>query len=123
MPISYEKWLEENTDELWAKFHEDGANYDQNYENWLEEQYEKEVKMTKDIKWKNIPVPQAITATMTEIDSIPAGDNPFRHDLDRCGVGIGYENEYVAMFHPSFMDEIIIVNRRNGRRYKINFQR
>ena len=77
----------------------------------------------KAVKWKNIPVANVNTATMEEIDSIPAGDNPFRHDLDRCGVGIGYENEYVAMFHPSFMDEIIIVNRRNGRRYKLNFQR
>jgi hypothetical protein len=77
--------------------------------------------MGKDIKWKNIPVAQANTAVMEEIDSIPVGANPYQYDLTRCGVGIGYENEYVAMFHPSFMHELVIINRRNGRRYKITF--
>lgn len=77
--------------------------------------------MGKDIEWKNIPVAQANTAVLEEIESIPARSNPFHHDRTRCGVGIGYENEFVAMFHPSFMNELIIVNQKNGRRYKITF--
>jgi len=36
----YDKWLDENDDELWAAYHEQGANYDQNYEDWCEKQYE-----------------------------------------------------------------------------------
>jgi len=38
--IGYDEWYEENATELWAAYHEQGANYDQAYEEWCEKQYE-----------------------------------------------------------------------------------
>ena len=38
--VDYDEWYEENATELWAAYHEQGANYDQNYEDWCEKQYE-----------------------------------------------------------------------------------
>lgn len=36
----YDEWYEKNATELWAAYHEQGANYDQDYEEWCEKQYE-----------------------------------------------------------------------------------
>jgi len=38
--LEYEEWCAENGDELWVKYHEIGANYDQDYEEWVEKKYE-----------------------------------------------------------------------------------
>ena len=41
MKDSYEKWLESNEDNLWAEFHETGANLEgADYEDWCENKYE-----------------------------------------------------------------------------------
>jgi len=37
--IEYEEWYEKYGDELWIIYHEEGANYDQNYEDWCEKKY------------------------------------------------------------------------------------
>ena len=42
--LGYEKWYEIHGDELWATYHEEGANYDADYEDWCEAQYDKYVK-------------------------------------------------------------------------------
>lgn len=39
--MEYEAWLDLLGDELWAKYFEDGANYDANYEDWCEDIYNK----------------------------------------------------------------------------------
>ena len=42
--LGYEEWCEKYGDELWATYHEEGANYDTDYENWCEARYNKYVK-------------------------------------------------------------------------------
>ena len=37
--MGYEEWYEEYGDELWVIYHEEGANYDQNYEDWCERKW------------------------------------------------------------------------------------
>ncbi len=37
---SFETWLENHEEELWIEFHETGANYDTDYEWFLEQRYE-----------------------------------------------------------------------------------
>ena len=37
--MDYEEWYEKHGDELWIAYHEEGANYDQDYENWCEIKY------------------------------------------------------------------------------------
>jgi len=39
--MEYEAWLDLLGDELWAKYFEDGANYDAKYEDWCEDIYNK----------------------------------------------------------------------------------
>lgn len=38
--MDYEEWYEKWDDELWTAYHEEGANYDQNYEDWCEKKYD-----------------------------------------------------------------------------------
>jgi hypothetical protein len=44
--VSFQEWLEENEDEMWASFHESGAylELDSDYEEWCYHHYEKEVE-------------------------------------------------------------------------------
>jgi hypothetical protein len=37
--MEYEKWYEKHGDELWIIYHEEGANYDTDYEDWCEKKY------------------------------------------------------------------------------------
>lgn len=39
--MEYEAWQDLYEEELWAAYHEEGANYDQNYEDWCEKIYNK----------------------------------------------------------------------------------
>ena len=38
--MEYEEWYEEHGDELWIIYHEEGADFDQNYEDWCEKKYD-----------------------------------------------------------------------------------
>jgi len=38
--MGYEEWYEKHGDELWIIYHEEGANYDTDYEDWCEEKYD-----------------------------------------------------------------------------------
>lgn len=38
--MEYDKWYEEYGDELWIIYHEEGVNYDTNYEDWCEKKYD-----------------------------------------------------------------------------------
>lgn len=42
--LGYEGWYERHGDELWITYHEEGANYDTDYERWCEARYDKYVK-------------------------------------------------------------------------------
>lgn len=39
--MDQEKWNEKHGDELWITYHEEGANYDTDYEDWCEKRYAK----------------------------------------------------------------------------------
>jgi len=38
--MDYEEWYEKWGDELWIIYHEEGANYDDDYEDWCEKKYD-----------------------------------------------------------------------------------
>ena len=42
--MEHEKWYEKHGGELWIMYHEEGANYDTNYEEWCENRYNKYAK-------------------------------------------------------------------------------
>ena len=42
MDMDYEEWYEKYEEELWAAYHEEGADSDQNYEDWCDKRYEDE---------------------------------------------------------------------------------
>ena len=52
--LDYDKWYEDNGEELWRAYYEEGANYDQNYEDWCEKQYEDAVYCNT-CKYKQCP--------------------------------------------------------------------
>lgn len=54
LELDYEKWYEDNGEELWRAYYEEGANYDQNYEDWCEKRYEEAIYCNS-CKYKHYP--------------------------------------------------------------------
>ena len=46
-PSDFDAWCEEHSADLWAEYHESGANYDTDYAVWLQERYERLFASTK----------------------------------------------------------------------------
>ena len=64
---------------------------------------------------------------ITTLDSFPAGDNPFKHDMYHMGTylgGSGHDMDVCIMFAKhEHNDYIIVVDTVTGQRIKINFDR
>jgi len=40
LSMDHDTWCDEYDDDLWAEYHETGAYYDTNYEDWCEKKYD-----------------------------------------------------------------------------------
>lgn len=61
------------------------------------------------------------TVPVVEMERIPAGANPFHHDLYHCGSHVGFENELLIMYDSARVREyLIICDYQTGRRFRVN---
>lgn len=56
---------------------------------------------------------------ISSMENIPAGSNPFHYDMERMGTRVN--KRFTAMFHPSFPNELVIVDLETGQRKKLVF--
>jgi hypothetical protein len=77
--------------------------------------------------FKDLTVTDAVTLNLSNLESIPAGANPFHHDMFNMGTELA--RGWMAMHegstrpeNPLPLNELILINRNTGQRFQIKME-